>query len=126
MDQWARAHGIKLDCGIFFEQKSIDDIVNLRFNPGQGVAQFCSAERGLSLLICRTRTPEEIERVREHEAAEKLTSATRVLEEVLKLSRGDPRAPASNYFELKLNITTFCTFRLDQSPTHTQPFQRVT
>ena len=108
MEQWARAQGVELDRGIFFEQKSIEDIVNLRFNPGQGVAQFKSAERGLSLLICRTRTPEEIERVRDREAAEQLTKATRVLEEALKLSRGDPRAPAGNYFELKLNITTFC------------------
>ena len=108
MEQWARTQGVEIDRGVFFEQKTIEDIVNLRFNPGQGVAQFKSAERGLSLLICRTRTPEEIERVRDREAAEQLTQATRVLEEALKLSRGDPRAPAGNYFELKLNITTFC------------------
>jgi hypothetical protein len=108
MEKWARAHGVEIDRGIYFEQKSVEDIVNLRFNPGQGVARFKSAERGLSLLICRTRTPEEIERVRDREAAEQLTKATRILEEALKLQRGDPRAPASNYFELKLNITSFC------------------
>ena len=108
MEQWARTHGVELDRGIYFEQKTIEDIVNLRFNPGQGVAQFKSAEKGLSLLICRARTPEEIERVREREQAEQLTQATRVLEEALKLQRGDPRAPASNYFELKLNVTTYC------------------
>lgn len=108
MEQWARTHGVELDRGIYFEQKTIEDIVNLRFNPGQGVAQFKSAEKGLSLLICRSRTPEEIERVREREEAEQLTQATRVLEEALKLQRSDPRAPANNYFELKLNITSFC------------------
>ena len=108
MEKWARDNGVELDRGIYFEQKSVEDIVNLRFNPGQGVAQFKSAERGLSLLICRTRTPEEIERVRDREAAEQETQATRMLEEALKLQRGDPRAPASNYFELKLNITTYC------------------
>lgn len=108
MEQWARMKGVELDRGIYFEQKSVEDIVNLRFNPGQGVAQFKSAEKGLSLLICRSRTPEEIERVREREEAEQLTQATRVLEEALKLQRGDPRPPASNYFELKLNITSFC------------------
>lgn len=108
MEQWARAQGVELDRGIYFEQKTVEDIVSLRFNPGQGVAQFKSAEKGLSLLICRSRTPEEIERVREREEAEQLTQATRVLEEALKLQRGDPRAPASNYFELKLNITSFC------------------
>jgi hypothetical protein len=108
MTNWAHAQGVEIDRGIYFEQKSVEDIVNLRFNPGQGVAHFKSAERGLSLLICRTRTPEEIERVRDKEAAEQLTQATRVLEEALKLQRRDPRAPASNYFELKLNITTYC------------------
>ena len=108
MEQWARKLGVELDRGIYLEQKTIEDIVNLRFNPGQGVAQFKSAEKGLSLLVCRSRTPEEIERVREREQAEQLTQATTVLEEALKLQRGDPRAPASNYFELKLNITSFC------------------
>ena len=108
MTNWARAQGVEIDRGIYFEQKSVEDIVNLRFNPGQGVAHFKSAERGLSLLICQTCTPEEIEQVRDKEAAEQLTQATRVLEEALKLQRGDPQAPASNYFELKLNITTYC------------------
>ncbi len=108
MDKWARANGVEIDRGVYFEQKSVEDIVNLRFNPGQGVTQFKSAERGLSLLICCTRTPEEIEQVRDREATEQLTQATRVLEEAIKLQRGDPRAPASNYFELKLNITTYC------------------
>ncbi len=61
MEQWARTQGVKLDRGIYLEQKSVEDIVGLRFNPGQGVAQFKSAERGLPLLICRTQTPEEIE-----------------------------------------------------------------
>ena len=108
MEQWARTHGVELDRGIYFEQKTIEDIINLRFNPGQGVAQFKSAEKGLSLLVCRSRTPEEIERVREKEQAEQLTQATRVLEEALKLQRGDPRAPANSYLELKLNITSYC------------------
>ena len=108
MEQWARSNGVEIDRGIYFEQKTVEDIVNMRFNPGQGVAQFKSAEKGLSLLICRSRTPEEIERVRVLEQAEQLTQATRVLEEALKLQRGDPRAPASNYFELKLNITSYC------------------
>ena len=61
-----------------------------------------------SLLVCRTRTPKEIEHVKDREAAEQQTQATRVLKEALKLSRGDPRALAQNYFELKLNLTTFC------------------
>lgn len=63
MEKWACLHGVELDCGIFFKQKSLDNIVNLQFNPGQGVAQFRSAERDLSLFICRTRTPDEIEKV---------------------------------------------------------------
>ena len=91
-----------------FRTKTMDDIVNLKFNPGQGIAQFKSVERGLSMLVCQSRTPEEIEAVRDREAAEQLTRATRVLEEALKLSRGSPRAPSNNYFELKLNVNTFC------------------
>ena len=75
MEQWARAQGVEIDRGVFFEQKTIDDIVGLRFNPGQGVEQFKSAEWGLSLLVCRSRTPEEIEQVRDREAAKQLVPA---------------------------------------------------
>ena len=52
MATWAQNQGVEIDQGIYFEQKSVQDIVNLQFNPGQGVAHFKSAERGLSLLIC--------------------------------------------------------------------------
>jgi hypothetical protein len=34
MEKWAKAQGVELDRGIYFEQKTIEDIVNLRFNPG--------------------------------------------------------------------------------------------
>jgi hypothetical protein len=108
MEKWSKTHGLEIDRGIYFKQRTVEDIVNLRFNPGQGVAQFKSAECGLSLLICRTHTPEEIERIHNREAAEQLTQATQVFEEALKLQRSDPRAPAGNYFELKFNITMFC------------------
>ena len=64
MVQWAQTQGVELDHGIFFEQKMNDNnIINLCFKPGQGVAQFCSEEQGLSLLFCYTCTLDKIERV---------------------------------------------------------------
>ncbi len=64
MDEWARNNIVELDRGIFFESNTLDNIAALCFSPGQGVAQFQSAEQGLSLLICWTHTHNKIERIR--------------------------------------------------------------
>jgi hypothetical protein len=41
MSEWAYNHRTKTDT-IFFEQKTIEDVINLRFNPSDGVATYRS------------------------------------------------------------------------------------
>ncbi len=74
MEQWARVHKVEIDWGVFFEQISMDDIISLQFNLGQGVAQFKSTKRKLSMLICHSRTPEESEQVRDRESRSNIVS----------------------------------------------------
>ena len=63
--------------------------------------------KGLAILACWARTTAEIERVCKQEQALSTTEKTRPLEDLLRLTKGTTRAPANNFWELKINITTF-------------------
>ncbi len=85
----------------------IKAIIELKFNPGEGVAHLSSADKGLSIMACRARTSAETECIREREEALSATETTRQLDELLRLSKGSTRAPADNFWELKMNLATF-------------------
>jgi hypothetical protein len=107
MKQWAYDRRIQIDQSIYLKQETVKAIVELRFNPGEGVAHLASASKGLTILVCRARTTAETERVREQEHALSATENTRQLEDLLRLTKGSTRAPADNFWELKMNIATF-------------------
>jgi hypothetical protein len=107
MKQYAYDRRIQINTSIYFEQETIQAIVKLRFNPGEGVAHLALASKGLSILACRARTTQETERVREQEKALSATEKTRLLDDLLRLPKGTTRAPADNFWKLKLNIATF-------------------
>ncbi len=50
MSMWAYDNRCDIDIGVFLEKKTIDSIINLRFNPGGCVAQYATAEQGISVL----------------------------------------------------------------------------
>ena len=85
MKQYAYDRHIQIDSSVYLEQETIKAIVELRFNPGEGVAHLSSASKGLSILACRARTTQETERVREQEQALSASERTRLLDDLLKL-----------------------------------------
>jgi hypothetical protein len=107
MKQWAYDRRIQIDQSIYLEQETAKAMVKLRFNPGEGVAHLTSVSKGLTILACRARTTAETERVRKQEHALSATENTHQLEDLLRLTKGTTRAPADNFWELKMNITTF-------------------
>ncbi len=66
MKQWAydRWIQIQIDQSIYLKQETVKAIVELHFNPGEGVAHLASASKGLTILACRACTTAETERVR--------------------------------------------------------------
>ncbi len=50
MEEWEHNYRTEIDT-IFFLQKTIEDIINLRFHPGEGIAQYRMCERGVSILV---------------------------------------------------------------------------
>ncbi len=47
---WAYDNRRDINIGVFLEKRTIDNIISLRFNPGRCVAQYATAEQGISIL----------------------------------------------------------------------------
>ncbi len=104
MNRWAHDRHIPIDTSVYLEGTTIKAIMELKFNPGEGVAHLSSADKGLSIMACRSRTSTETEQIREREDTLLATENTWQLDELLRLSKGVTRAPADNFWELKINI----------------------
>jgi hypothetical protein len=107
MMEWGHDRRIPIDTGVFLDSDVVKAIVELKFNPGEGVAYLNLAAKGLSILSCRARTTGEIERIKEREEALTATEKTRQLDEFVRLQKDQRRAPADTFLELKNNIATF-------------------
>jgi hypothetical protein len=84
-------------------------ILDLRFNSGEGVAHLQLAAKGLSILCCWAWGSHKMEEIKERELALDAMEQTRMLNDYLKYFKGTTRHPASNYWDLKLNIATLMT-----------------
>jgi hypothetical protein len=107
MKQYAYNRRIQIDTSVYLEQETIKAIVELHFNPGEGVAHLSLASKGLSILAYRACTTQETERVHKQEQALSATEKMRLLDDLLKLPKGTTRAPADNFWELKMNVLMF-------------------
>jgi hypothetical protein len=82
-------------------------ILDLRFNPREGVAHLQLAAKGLSIICCQAWASHKTEEIKEREIALNATEQTRMFDYYLKYVKGAIRHPASNYWDLKLNIAIF-------------------
>jgi len=108
IQDFAGARGWKINKNIYLEDSNVDDIVKMRFNPAGGLAEFCLAAKGLSILALRPNTVTMVEDIKKMERARKSMEGNRTLAEELQLEKGDPPAPAVDFDGLQLNITSWC------------------
>ena len=52
MEGWAKTKGIAIHKGFHLSKTALDDLVDLKFNPGGAVAVYKSAEMSISPLLC--------------------------------------------------------------------------
>jgi hypothetical protein len=109
MEDWSHNYHTEIDT-IFFEQKTLEDIINLWFNPGEGIAQYRMAKRGITILVCRPRGIEETEQLCDHKHATEATKSMHTLQEASNLTTLKPCLLASTFYEVRRNIRTFCVF----------------
>ena len=108
MMEWSRAKHVGIDRSILFLNTTMCEILSLHFNPSNTLAVYSAAERGMSILICRTRTGEDKETMRLREMAEEMSRGTRTLAEAEKLTSYGPRSSPDDYNELIKCIGTYC------------------
>ena len=54
--RWAHECHIPIDSSVYLEGKTIKAIMELKFNLGEGLAHLSLADKGLSIMACRSRT----------------------------------------------------------------------
>jgi hypothetical protein len=108
-EDWGHNYSTEINT-IFFEQKTIKDIINLHFNPGEGIVQYRTCKRGISILVCRPCRIAETERLRDVEYAMESTHGTRTFKEASYLTTSKPHLPRSTFHDVRCNIGTFCMF----------------
>ncbi len=107
MTDYAYNCRIVIDGGIYLEQDTMKSILDLRFNPGEGIAYVQSAAKRLSLLVCcRSRSNNETEEeIKERELALNATDQTRQFKDCVKYVKGTvAHQPASNYWDLSRTL----------------------
>jgi hypothetical protein len=88
----------------------IEDIIHLRFNPGEGIAQYHTCKMGILILVCQLQGIAEMERLQDHEHATEATRETRTFKEASNLSTARPCLSASMFHDKQHIIGTFCAF----------------
>jgi hypothetical protein len=99
MTEYAYDQRISINSGIHLEQETMKAILELRFNPGEGIAYVQSAAKGLSMLCYQSRPNNETKEIKEREIALNTTENTRLFDEYLKYVKGATRQPANNFWD---------------------------
>ena len=85
--KWAYSHWCWIDEGVYFDNKTIDDWIALKFNPGDSTALYSSAEKGILILKCKAPTSAALEDLRRQE---EIWDATKANATYYKVSPGRP------------------------------------
>ncbi len=97
------------DRGLYFTQRTMKDILALRFNPGGSTAEVATADLGLSILICRPLTAEGKAALRQKELLEATSKRKTLAEAELEITTTAPMAFPDTMNELHVCIGTYCT-----------------
>jgi hypothetical protein len=67
MLKWADNNRCWIEEGVYFNNKTLDEWIALKFNPGNSTALYSSSDRGISILKCRAPTSAHLEELRRQE-----------------------------------------------------------
>lgn len=112
MAQWADAQRppVIIDRGLYITNASLKDILALRFNPGNTMADVTTADQGISLLMCRARSSEGKSAVRRKELILSTVSRTNMtLADAEKVVDAlEPTVCPEGYNDLTKCLGTYC------------------
>jgi len=109
MIRWAGWQRCWIEEGVYFDNKTIDDWIALKFNPGDSTALYSSADKGISILKCRAPTSAHLKDLRRQEEMWDTTKDNATYIEVVKQAKSKAVSPLPHDFgELRYNIATYC------------------
>jgi hypothetical protein len=109
MLRWADRQRCWIEEGVYFDNKTIDDWIALKFNPGDSTALYSLADKGISILKCRAPTSAHLEDLHRQEKIWDVTKGNATYIEVIKQAKSkDVSPPPHDFGELCSNIATFC------------------
>jgi hypothetical protein len=97
MKQWSHEKHIPIETSMYLERTTIKALIELKFNPGEGVAHLSSGDKGLSIMCCQGCTSAEMERIWERKNALSAMENTQQLDKLVWMSKGVTRAPMDDF-----------------------------
>ena len=109
MIRWADKQRCWIEEGVYFDNKSLDEWIALKFNPGDSTTLYSSTDKGISILKCRAPTSAHIEDLRRQEEIWDATKGNATYVELVKQAKSkDVSPPDHDFGELWSNRATFC------------------
>ena len=87
MLRWADSQGCWIEEGIYIDNKTLDEWISLKFNPGDSTALYSSADKGISSLKCRAPTSAHLEDLCRQEEIWDATKGNATYVEVVKQAK---------------------------------------
>ncbi len=109
MLRWADRQWCWIEEGIYFDNKSLDEWIALKFNPGNCMALYLYADKGISIFKCRAPTSAHLKELHQQEEILDATKGSATYVDVIKHAKSkDIIPPAHDFGEFQSNIATFC------------------
>ncbi len=106
---WADWQRCWIEEGKYFDNKTLDKWISLKFNLGDSTTLYSSADKGISIIKCRAPTSAQLKDLRRQEKIWDATKRNATYAEVIKQAKAkDVCHPPHEFGELRSNISTYC------------------
>jgi hypothetical protein len=109
MIKWSDRERCWIKEGVYFNNKTIEEWMALKFNPGDGTTLYASADKGILILKCLTLTLAILEEQQKQEEIWEATKGNATYVEVMKRMKKEISPPAHDFNDLRSNIAMFCS-----------------
>ena len=108
MIRWADKQQCWIEEGVYFDNKSLNEWIALKFNPRNSTALYSSADKGISILKCRVPTSAHLEDLHRQEEIWDATKGNATYVEVVKQAKSkDVSYPTHDFGEIWSNMPPF-------------------
>jgi hypothetical protein len=107
MKEIAKEKGLPYDKRVYYPDKMIKALIEMKPNAGEGLPTYASAGKALSIMANRPSSTAEIEDMKMREKAERETLATRSFSEAIQIESGGMKLPPSTLDQLTKCVSMF-------------------